>query len=130
MRNGWMIKVAIGFAGLATVGIPCAHAQAEVDPDHFELTNTEAIQAPRAAVTTPASEAQYETRAVQARHLQGRNAKAALNAAALPKRDSKAADRASTQTEKGARRLGSQTDMLSGQRDQRKRERSKGTTTS
>jgi hypothetical protein len=60
MKTGWLVKIAIGAAGLATLGIPRAYAQAEIDPDHFELSNTEAFQAPHASMNQQATQLRYD----------------------------------------------------------------------
>lgn len=60
MKKGWLVKIAIGAAGLATLGIPRAYAQAEIDPDHFELSNTEPFQAPHARLNLQATQLRYD----------------------------------------------------------------------
>ena len=35
------VKIYVALAAFAIVGVPCAYAQAEVDPDHFESANVE-----------------------------------------------------------------------------------------
>jgi hypothetical protein len=47
MKTTWMMKIVIGLAGLAAIGSTRTCAQAEVDPDHFETTNTESLTQPQ-----------------------------------------------------------------------------------
>jgi hypothetical protein len=42
-----MMKIVIGLAGLAAIGSTRTCAQAEVDPDHFDTTNTEPLTQPQ-----------------------------------------------------------------------------------
>ena len=46
------MKIVIGLAGLAAIGGTRTCAQAEVDPDHFETTNTEPLTQPQTHVNT------------------------------------------------------------------------------
>jgi len=47
MKTTWMMKIVIGLAGLAAIGSTRTCAQAEVDPDHFDTTNTEPLTQPQ-----------------------------------------------------------------------------------
>ena len=56
MKSASLMRIVMGAAGLMTIGIPCAHAQAEINPDHFALSNTEAFQARQASVPNQAAQ--------------------------------------------------------------------------
>lgn len=50
------VKIYVALASFAIVGVPCAYAQAEVNPDQFESPNTESfVKAKTAAATEAAS---------------------------------------------------------------------------
>jgi hypothetical protein len=42
LRHRWpVLGIIVGLLGLVTLGNSCAYAQSEIDPDHFDLSNTE-----------------------------------------------------------------------------------------
>lgn len=124
MKNAWMLRMVMGAAGLATVGIPCAYAQAEIDPDHFELSNTMAIQVPRATVETPTARLLHGRAALLARRVQsgGESLRLVTNAVSA---NGDGKNKAQLRWNRPAQPH-SGTDVSFGAGDQRRRERSKG----
>ena len=66
MKNAWMLRIAMSAAGLVTLGIPCAYAQAEIDPDHFAMPNTQPLQASNARTQTQSVQAAHNNAAMKA----------------------------------------------------------------
>jgi hypothetical protein len=60
MKTVWMKKIFIGLAGLAALGSPRAYAQSEIDPDHFEMTNTEPFQQSKTRTDSQVAKLHYE----------------------------------------------------------------------
>jgi hypothetical protein len=50
MKVGSIVGILAGLSGLIAIGAPCARAQSEVDPDHFESPNVEPFE--RAKIKT------------------------------------------------------------------------------
>ncbi|HKU26335.1 MAG TPA: hypothetical protein VJQ54_12750 [Candidatus Sulfotelmatobacter sp.] len=60
MKTLWIISSLSCFAGLAALIAPCAHAQSEIDPDHFESPNTKPFLQPKPSADGQVADTRYE----------------------------------------------------------------------
>lgn len=60
MKILWVMRTFVGLTGLVALGSPRAYAQSEIDPDHFEMTNTEAFEQPKTRTDSEAARLHYE----------------------------------------------------------------------
>lgn len=56
----WIISSLSCFAGLVALIAPCAHAQSEIDPDHFESPNTKPFLQPKPSADGQVADRRYE----------------------------------------------------------------------